>query len=145
MPFVPTRFSVSVKGVLAQDDRILLLMNERDEWELPGGRLEAGEQPETTVVREIKEETGWDAAVATILDSWVIRIDSGPGVLIVTYGCVVQGGSAPVLSPEHQQIGLFTELEVPGLSMPDGYKRSIAAWYALVRSGDPTGSGPGHP
>ena len=30
--------------------------NERDEWELPGGRLEPGEAPETCLVREFAEE-----------------------------------------------------------------------------------------
>ena len=34
---------MSVKGVLLEDDRVVLLLNERDEWELPGGRLERGE------------------------------------------------------------------------------------------------------
>jgi putative ATPase len=39
------RFPVSIKGVLEVGGRIVLLRNERDEWELPGGKLEAGEDP----------------------------------------------------------------------------------------------------
>jgi ADP-ribose pyrophosphatase YjhB (NUDIX family) len=39
------RFPVSVKGVVAQAEKFLLLKNERDEWELPGGKLELGETP----------------------------------------------------------------------------------------------------
>jgi 8-oxo-dGTP pyrophosphatase MutT (NUDIX family) len=137
MPPSPlTRYSVSVKGVIVRDGKVLLLLNERDEWELPGGRLEVGEQPEDCVVREIREETGWQTSVAMILDSWVYHIGSGPGVLIVTYGCTVAGVSAPVLSHEHRRLGLFAESEVPHLAMPDGYKRSIAAWYRHLRAGD---------
>ena len=34
------RFPVSVKGVLLEGDRVVLLLNERNEWELPGGRLD---------------------------------------------------------------------------------------------------------
>ncbi len=49
------RFPVSVKGVTVQDGRVLLLENKRAEWELPGGKLELGED---CVVREIGEETG---------------------------------------------------------------------------------------
>jgi hypothetical protein len=33
-------FPVSVKGVAVQYGRVLLLENERAEWELPGGKLE---------------------------------------------------------------------------------------------------------
>ena len=29
---------LSVKGVLIHNGRVLLLLNERDEWDLPGGR-----------------------------------------------------------------------------------------------------------
>ncbi|SJM68745.1 hypothetical protein FM112_13590 [Gulosibacter sp. 10] len=37
------RWPVSVKGVvLDEDDGVLLGMNDRDEWELLGGRLEPG-------------------------------------------------------------------------------------------------------
>jgi 8-oxo-dGTP pyrophosphatase MutT (NUDIX family) len=129
MPYTPTRFSVSVKGVVVRDDRVVLLMNERDEWELPGGRLEAGEQPETCVVREVREETGLETSAVAILDSWVYAIGAGPGVLIVTYGCAMTTDAAPVLSPEHQQIGRFTEAEVWDLPMPEGYKRSISTWF----------------
>ena len=32
-------FPVSVKGVAVQNGRVLLLENERGEWELPGGKL----------------------------------------------------------------------------------------------------------
>jgi hypothetical protein len=38
-----------------------------------------------------------------------------------------------VLSHEHKEIGLFSESEVATLVMPDGYKRSIATWYARLR------------
>ena len=37
------RFPVSVKGVLLEGDRVVFLLNV--EWELPGGRLERGEDP----------------------------------------------------------------------------------------------------
>jgi len=32
---------------------------------------------------------------------------------------------------EHKDVGLFTEAEAGRLRMPDGYKRSIATWYAM--------------
>ena len=52
------RLPISVKGVLIRRGHLLVLRNERGEWELPGGRLDDGETPEEAVVREIREETG---------------------------------------------------------------------------------------
>lgn len=125
------RFPVSVKGVVIdRDGRVLLLKNCRNEWELPGGKLELGEDPAVCVAREIEEEASWPVKVRAILDSWVYHICDGVDVLIVTYGCDLQTDRPPVLSHEHKQVGLFAADEVPGLNMPDGYKRSIADWYS---------------
>jgi 8-oxo-dGTP pyrophosphatase MutT (NUDIX family) len=57
------RFPVSVKGVVEIDGRVPLLRNERSEWELPGGRLELGEDLEATAEREVLEELGYFRAV----------------------------------------------------------------------------------
>jgi ADP-ribose pyrophosphatase YjhB (NUDIX family) len=125
-------FPVSVKGVAVQDGKVLLLENERLEWELPGGKLELGEDPVDCVVREIGEESGWEVSAGPILDCWQYHIREGHDVVIVTYGCHVASTAAPVVSSEHKHAGLFPADEVPGLVMPDGYKRSIATWFALL-------------
>jgi 8-oxo-dGTP pyrophosphatase MutT (NUDIX family) len=80
-------FPVSVKGVAVQGGRVLLLENERAEWELPGGKLELGEDPSDCVVREISEEAGWQVSVGPLLDCWQYHIRPGSDVVIVTYGC----------------------------------------------------------
>ena len=36
---------VSIKGAVFVDEKVVLLLNDRAEWELPGGRLEKGETP----------------------------------------------------------------------------------------------------
>ncbi|MEV4537185.1 NUDIX hydrolase [Asanoa sp. NPDC049518] len=50
--------AVSVKGVLRLPPGFLLLRNDRAQWELPGGRPEAGESLPVALIREIHEETG---------------------------------------------------------------------------------------
>lgn len=123
-------YSVSVRGVtLSLDLRVLLLLNERDEWELPGGRLELGETPEQCVVREIAEESGWQTMAGPLLDVWSSEVRPGRSVLTVTYGCPLLTPLAePVLSEEHQQFGLFSPHELHRLRLSEGYKKSIAAW-----------------
>ncbi|MBZ4319942.1 NUDIX hydrolase [Streptomyces huiliensis] len=133
MTTLPT-WPVSVKAVaLGSRQRVLLLRNERDEWELPGGRLEPGDRtPEATVERELWEEARWRVAAGPLIDGGVWLYEPIPGrrVVIITYGCTVLTPDAkPVVSHEHKEVGLFAADEVPGLNMPDGYKRSIATWY----------------
>ncbi|OLT24939.1 NUDIX hydrolase [Nocardiopsis sp. CNR-923] len=118
-----------------RDGQVLLPHNERDEWELPGGKIEIGETPEECLAREIEEETGWPVRVAEILDSWmyhITRVDRR--VFIVTYGCHVDSHAPVVVSSEHKEDGLFTEAQVPDLPMPEGYKRSILGWFARSRT-----------
>ncbi|MGW4842450.1 NUDIX hydrolase [Nocardia brasiliensis] len=135
--YVPHMYSISVKGVVVRDGRVLLLKNERDEWELPGGRIEPDETPEKCVAREITEETQWPVTTGPILDSWIYYIDAvEKHVFIVTYGCYPDTDAEPVLSHEHKEVGLFLEDEIAGLNMPDGYKRSVMTWFAQLRAAE---------
>ncbi len=122
------RLPVSVKGVVRIDGRVLLCLNDRDQWELPGGRLEAGEQPRETCARELMEETGVTVAVhASPLLTEVVAPVPGRQVLIVAYACRPLTDSEPVASHEHVAVGLFTDDEVDQLdNLPQLYKNAIA-------------------
>ena len=133
-------FPVSVKGVLVRDGRVLLLKNEREEWELPGGKLELGEEPSACVAREITEETGLSVTTGPILDAWQYHIREGRDVLIVTYGCHLRGNQPPTISDEHNAIGFFTQAEIASLNMPAGYKHSIRSWFAHLSRADGIGA-----
>lgn len=128
----PHAYPVSIKGVCLRDNRVLLLRNEREEWELPGGKLEPGEDPAACVGREISEETGWTVRVGPILDSWQYQIRDGVNVLIVTYGCFADNDSPITVSSEHKEGRLFAADEIADLSMPDGYRRSIDDWFTRL-------------
>lgn len=127
------RFPVSVKGVVFVDSKVALLKNSRDEWELPGGKLELGESPEICVVREISEELAISTRVGPLLDTWVYHISEGVDVLIVTFGCYAEASAAIHHSSEHESAGLFAPDDVDRLNMPEGYKRSIRAWRGLIK------------
>lgn len=121
-------FPVSVKGVLYEAGRVVLLENERGEWELPGGRLEPGETPEGCLAREIGEELGITIHIGPLLDCWVYQVLPQREVLIVTYGLRRRGQGELRISGEHRRIGLFSLDQIGRIPLPRGYHRAIRAW-----------------
>ena len=52
---------VEVRGAVINEDRILLVREREDGgWTVPGGWADVGETPSEMVVREVKEESGFD-------------------------------------------------------------------------------------
>ena len=51
------KFPVSIKAIIIDNQKVLCLKNERDEWDLPGGKINIKEDIENCLIREVKEET----------------------------------------------------------------------------------------
>jgi len=75
---------ISIKGVLIEDSKVVLLENERGERELPGGRPEQGEQPSISLIREFAEELGTEIEVGPIIGCWNFEVLPSRYVMIVT-------------------------------------------------------------
>lgn len=116
---------ISVKGILLENGKALLVKNERQEWELPGGRLEPGEAPEQSVIREIEEELGLVCTVVRLVDAWVYTVTEGKQVFIVTYLCQCADRGPIVLSQEHLEYGWFSLAELGRIPLPQGYRNSL--------------------
>jgi len=134
--YTPYLVPVSVKGIVFEDDKVWLRKNERDEWELPGGKLDKGEQPEQTVVRELKEELGFETKVIDIIQSHLYLIekslDEAKGVLVVSYLCKIlnKTGEFEIKGEAGQaQFGGFTVAEIKNINMPQFYKDAIVKVY----------------
>ncbi|MEM6399508.1 MAG: NUDIX hydrolase [Cyanobacteria bacterium P01_D01_bin.116] len=129
-------FPVSIKGVLIIDGKALLLKNERNEWDLPGGRIEIGETPENCLIREFQEEASIDVKIEKIIDSYIFEVIPGKHVFIVTYGCELKGKFSPKVSHEHQEIGLHPIQDLRNINIPLGYARSISNWTRISQIGE---------
>jgi 8-oxo-dGTP pyrophosphatase MutT (NUDIX family) len=119
------RLPISVKAVLVEDGRACLLLNERDQWELPGGRLERGESPEQCLLREVREEVGLEAVIERLVDARAFVPAPGKEVFVLVYRCRLAAPGVPVLSGEHRQAGWFSLAEMESLVLPDGYLASL--------------------
>lgn len=80
-----------------EDERVLLVQRGEDPgkglWGLPGGFVELGETAEDALVREIKEETGYEIAVGELVGVWSFFNESKriSGVALVYATRVVRG------------------------------------------------------
>jgi 8-oxo-dGTP pyrophosphatase MutT (NUDIX family) len=128
------RFPVSIKGVLEVHGQFVLLKNDRDEWELPGGKLEENETPDQGLKREMLEELNVRVEVTSLLNVWVYNVLGKVDVFIVTLATRPIDGDPDIrLSPEHKQVGFFSYGDIATLNMPNGYKESIALYHHAKR------------
>jgi 8-oxo-dGTP pyrophosphatase MutT (NUDIX family) len=64
-------FHVTIKGLYFDDHGRVLLMREHDGvWDLPGGRLEHGEDFSTALKRECREEMGIECGILDTTPYW---------------------------------------------------------------------------
>ncbi len=132
----------SIKAVLVQaingTAKVLLLRNERNEWELPGGRPELGETPEACLVREVCEETGLAIKVGPCIHQGTLlifppHVCRAASVAIYSYGCRLEkpkNSHLPVtVSSEHTNAGWIPVADISVLNdLPEVYKAAVAAW-----------------
>jgi mutator protein MutT len=125
------KYPVSIKGLVFMGDKLLLVKNERDEWEPPGGKIEPAETPEQCVLREIKEELNITAEIDSLLDAWIYKVGGKVNCFVVIYLCkpLKEGEREIKLSFEHNEYGLFTLDEIKNLNMPGRYKNTLEKIY----------------
>jgi 8-oxo-dGTP pyrophosphatase MutT (NUDIX family) len=114
--------------VLLIEGHVLLVKNARDEWELPGGRIDPGEEHAQTLVREFAEELSIEVAASAPIDSYLFEVIPGRHVFIVTYGCKLLSEFRPAISREHTEHCLWPVERLSELRLPVGYRLSIEKW-----------------
>lgn len=100
--------------------------NEAGKWDCPGGAMEFGDTMEDTIVREMKEEFGFDIEVIEQMDAidHLIPKEKQHWVAIA-YLCKVKKGKPKILEPDKcSKIGWFTisEMEKMQLSIPTRHR-----------------------
>lgn len=88
----------SVKALIYHDGKYLFLretLHHGDIWDLPGGKIEYGEEPEQALIREVKEEVDIDVKVGKSVGAWwFYSQNSKHQVVCLTYLCSPVGTTA---------------------------------------------------
>ena len=116
-----TQFIVSAFGMLFDESgRVLLcLRNDYDLWNLPGGGLEPGETPDAGVIREVKEETGFDVRIKKLAGVYTKKEQN---TIVFSFVCEVIGG-AITLNEEARSIEYFAIDALPPNTSPKQVER----------------------
>ena len=107
-------------GCLLNDEGKVLLQKRGDsgKWGFPGGAIELGETPEETAVRELKEETGLDVEVESLIGIYTdsdIKYPSGDEAhsICIVYKLKAIGGELKCDNLETIGLKYFAINELP--------------------------------
>jgi ADP-ribose pyrophosphatase YjhB (NUDIX family) len=111
---------IEVRGAVIRDEQILLVREREDGgWTLPGGWVDVGESPSAMVIREVKEESGYDVTprkLAAVFDRNKHPHPPEPThAYKLLFLCDLLGGEATP-SFETPEVSFFSRRELPGLS-----------------------------
>ena len=132
------RMPGDASGVVAvHDGRVLLIHRHRfitdsTGWEIPAGRVEAGEDPIEAARRETLEETGWRPGPLSLLFSYFPSI----GLLDQRFNIFLADGAEhagePPDSSESDRVEWVPVTELPALirrgGIQDGYSLTALLW-----------------
>ncbi|HEU5439477.1 MAG TPA: NUDIX domain-containing protein [Ktedonobacterales bacterium] len=127
------RFQIGVFAtVLDNAARVLLVhRTDCDWWCQPGGGMESGETPWEGVIRETREETGFEVAVERLagIYSWAPREDE----VIFGFVCRLVGGELAT-SDESDDVRFFSPDALPANTFPEHVHRIHDALQGAPRA-----------
>lgn len=111
---------LDVRGAIFQNDRILLVQENHDQsWSLPGGFCDVGLSPSENIIKEIKEEAGYDVITKKLLAVCDTHKHAHPPQPYHYYKlfihCEIIGGSANS-GVETNDVQFFQKNHLPPLS-----------------------------
>ena len=125
---IADKFPVSVKAIIIDNNKVLCLKNERNEWDFPGGKITYNEDPEDCLKREVKEEVNLEIKDLEILKSFNIKFNN-ISVFVLLYSVKISCDSPIIVSFEHSEYDFFSKSDIQDLNLPEKYKNII---YTLL-------------
>lgn len=105
------KFIVGSFGIIKNEEGkiLLVLRNDFDAWNLPGGAIEKGETPWEGVIREVKEETGFNVEVIRLIGIYTKKEKNH---IIFSFECKIIDGEIR-LNKEAKDIKYFDFNSIP--------------------------------
>ena len=131
---------VAGKAIIRKNDKILLLKRSQSDgfdpglWELPGGKIDYGENLKEAVKREVKEEVGLIIRIGRPFKTWHF-IKEPFWVTGITFVCDYINGSI-VLSNEHDAHTWINPEDYKNYPLSTSVEDQIKAYLELTLEGN---------
>lgn len=127
---------VAQKAIIFRENKVFLVRDPRSKepiWELPGGRLNAGENPKEGLARELKEELGTEFNVQKVVyvTQFWHQLDN-IGALVLVYLAEPVDPTAD-FKPDQNEVceyGWFRKEEIAPLILFKEYREAILEFFA---------------
>lgn len=138
----PQRPIVGVGAVIVQRDCVLLVERGHEPlegyWSLPGGALEVGERLEDGVRREVREETGLEVELVSMVEVFerILRDSGGRPeyhYVLIDYLCRVSGGRLRA-GDDASRCEWVRREDLDGCRLTEGSRPVIEKAFQLSRS-----------
>ena len=131
---------IDTRAAVFRGDTILLVREREDgAWTLPGGWADIGESPSAAIVREVREESGYETRAAKLLAVYDRNLHGHPPFPFHAYKmffrCELKGG-APAHSGETTGVDWFAEDHLPPLSLTRVVPAQIHRFFEHYRHPD---------
>lgn len=133
---------IDVRAYILKENKLLLVKERSDGlWTLPGGWADINESPSEAVIRETKEETGYDVSAIKLLAFWDKLKHDHPPQWPHAYKCfflcnILSGEAKENL--EIAEVGFFDLNNIPPLSTHRTTAKQLARLHELTLQDKPT-------
>jgi 8-oxo-dGTP diphosphatase len=130
-----------VGALIIADDRILLVERGKEPlkgwWSLPGGLVETGELLEDALRREVREETGLEVEIISLIEIFerIMRDEAGAPeyhFVLMDYLCRVTGGTC-CAADDASRVEWFELDEIDALKITQGTPAVIRKAFLRLR------------
>lgn len=130
-----TNFRLAVKAFIVKNNKLFAMKRASDDiqkpniWEIPGGRLDLGEDPILGLMREIREETGMYVRPLCPMSVRHFQRDDGQLITMLVFFCRPMNGFLKI-SEEHSEFE-WIDLKTSKEKLTDFFCKEVDIFYKL--------------
>lgn len=121
----------TVKALIEENGKILMLKDNKGIWELPGGRIDNNDAKEETLKRELKEELDINnVEIGPKIYNFTFEVDCNDSkyqIFVIVCLCKINPSDLKI-SQEHTEMKWINIKKINDYPMREGYKKAISKY-----------------